>query len=405
MTTIKDQLNIIKDVFKKKDNDIIIKTITGIHPIILMYYQMIDSKLDYYIDKLPKEYFNFDIDDAIDIFIKIGDASFVTYIIKKCNLYVIDFLQTDRRTKGSKIIEEMIDYYIEMDDINNLNIIHENNKYFGSYGFNTTKIIIDNCIVQNKPKILELFIMDHKNNDIDDAEPENFKGYICSHIMFRGDLVDIVKIFHEYSKTFPDFINFDFNLVFNAALVNGRERCMLYALDNSLVDYYYEEEGEGFTTVNGIYPFTDTIMYAIIGKNINCVRRVFNMFMNKSNNIIKENYWEQYFKFAAVYGTVEIIKYMITIKPYLIEQIEDFYNNILKFALCDANIDIVKFAVNNGATFSNSIHYFVKDYNNGRSPEELPIDEDYIDFYMKKYKSPEDFDIKYMECMEYIHKN
>ncbi len=398
MASIKDQIKIIKDVVSSNDKENIIKKIANIHPIILMYYQMMDNTFEYYNDKLPDEYFNFDINDAIKMFIQIGDANFVNYIIKEFNFHKHCFVYKDKREKGTKIIETMIEYYIYTDDINNLNIIHDNINFGGLESFNTTYYIINNSIIYNKPKILELFLMDPNNNNEDNAEPNEFNNIICSHIMYRGDLVDIVNVFHKYSKKYPDFINFDFNIVFNAALVYGREKCMQYVLNNGTINYHYEKEGEGFTTVNEIYPFTDSIMYAIIGKNINCVRTIFDMFMSKINN----DNWIEYFKFASVYGTLEIIKYMLTIKPHLVEQIDDFYNNILKFALCEANIDIVKFAIINGANYSKDMHEFVKDYNNGRGPEEA-VDEDYIDFYMKKYALSDNFNEKYIECIRLIN--
>jgi hypothetical protein len=402
MGDIKDQVDIIKEVVKTQNMEQIINVIKNINPIILMYYQMMDNSFEYYTDKLPEDYFNFDVDEAIDIFIDIGDASFVNYIIKEFNLYIFDCNKTNRRLKGTKIIEEMIDHYVENDDINNLNIIHENSYFEGLNEFNTTSYVIDSCVIQNNPKILELFLMNPNNNNIDDAEPENFTNHICSHIMYRGDFIDIIKVFHDYSKKFPDFIDFNFDIVFNSALVNGREKCMEYALNNGVINYHYEKESSGLVTINGIYPFTDTIMYSIIGKNINCVKTVFEIFM-KDITINEINNWEQYFNFASVYGNLEIIQYMIILKPYLVEQITDFYNNILKFALCEGNIDIVKFAMINGAKFHNNMLKFVDDFNNGRCSDALPVDNDYIDFYMMKFTSPPDFKDKYIECMMYIH--
>ena len=61
MASIEVQVNIIKDVLNTHDKELIINTIKNIHPIILMYYQMIDNTFEYYTDKLPEEYFNFKI--------------------------------------------------------------------------------------------------------------------------------------------------------------------------------------------------------------------------------------------------------------------------------------------------------------------------------------------------------
>ncbi len=394
MAQIQEQFNIIKDVVKTNNKDSIIKIINGIHPLILMYYQMMNNSFECYTNKLPKEYFDFDIDEAIKMFIKIDDISFVNYIIKK---FCYNKLNIDDYNKGIKIIEKLIEYYVFNDNINNINLLNNINFESINY-FNINYFVINECIIYNKPNILKMFLMEPDNNHEDNIEPDEFKSYICSHIMHRGDLVEIVKVFHEYSIKYPEYINFDYNLVFNCALVNGREKCMEYALKLGHIDYYYyEEEKCDYSTINSIYPFTDSIMYAIIGKNINCIKKVFEIFNNRIDNIkIKE-----YFNFASVYGNLDIIMYMLNYKSHMVQIDNQFYNNILKFALCEGNIDIVKFAKNNGAIYSTDMGNFIEDYNDGRGPEEA-FDNDFIDFYMKKYALPEDYKQKYIECMKYL---
>jgi hypothetical protein len=402
MASIQDQINIIKNIIKTKDKGLIINTIKEINPVVLMYYQMIDNTFEYYTDKLYDGCFNFDIDDAIQQFIEFDDVDFIIYIIKEFNFHLNTFQNKENRLKGVKIIEEIIYYYIENNHVNNLSIIFEKCKCFeGSNSFHILDTIYDYCYRNNNFKILEMYLMDPSNNcENDDTDPDEFNHTRCASLMSYGDYVDIIRVLHKYSEKYPAFLNFDFNLVFNAALVFGREKCIQYVLDNSTIDYHYEEEGEGFTKVNGIYPFTDSIMYAIMGKNINCVKIVLDIFK------INENNWEHYFKFAAVYGNLEIIQYMITIKPYLVDQIENFYTNILKFALCEGNIEIVKFAINNGATYSTNLNdmlQFVENYNDGRGPEHMAIDEDYTCFYDEKYHHPENIDEKIAECIQFIH--
>ncbi len=386
MVSIQTQLNKIKDIMAKEDT-------ININTIIYLYYQMLNNHKFVYSDK----YLNIDTNEAIKTIIKIGDINFIPYFLKKLYNYSYILESIENNKKISKIIEGVIEYYIENNDIDNLNNIHQVINKEGIETINTIYYIINSCIILNNYKILKMFLL-NPNNNFEETEPDEFKYYICSHIMFRGDLVEIIKVFHEYSIKFPNFINFDFNLVFNAALVNGREKCMEYAINNGKIEYHYEDNKYGYTTVEKIFPFTDSIMYAIIGKNINCVKMVFELFKNKINNN-----WYEYFKFASVYGTLEIIQYMLKIKQN-IELNNDFYNNILKFALCNGNIDIVKFAYNNGAIYSNDIHDFIEDYNDSRGPASA-VDEDYIDFYMNKYTLPENFNEKYFECMKFIHNN
>jgi hypothetical protein len=143
-------------------------------------------------------------------------------------------------------------------------------------------------------------------------------------------------------------------------------------------------------------------MYAIIGKNIRCVQTVFDMFINKQN-VNNITMFKCYFNFAAVYGTLEIIQYMITRKPHFVDQIENFYDNLLKFALCEGNIEIVKFAINNGATYNHNMKIFVEDYNNNRNDDYIGVENDDFDMYELKRLLPEDINDRIEECMRFIN--
>ena len=398
MDKIQEQLNIIKNILMTQDNILIINTIENINPIILMYYQMIDNTFEYYTNKLPKEYFNFDIDDAIDMFIDIDDMDFIIYIIEKFN-----FLNPQNIEKGEQIIKEMCEYYIDDDDIDNLNIIYAKFKSIPS-SLNISKIILNYCYRNNKTNIIEIYLRVPENKIEYEEDPYVFNGYMCSLLMTWGDYVDTINVLYKYSQEYPALLNFDFDIVFNSALVGGRYKCMHYALNHSTIDYYCKDETNEtysieFDIIDYIYPITDSIMYAIIGKNINCFRTVFDMFKDK----LKECNWEHYFKFASVYGTLEIIQYMIIMKPYIVDKIEDFYNNILKFALCEGNIDIVKFAIINGANYSPNMIEFVNDYNNGRDTDYDGVAGDITGFYDELYHCPDDLDERIMKCMHFIH--
>ncbi len=393
--SIQESINNIKEVLKTNNEKLIMSIIIDIDPIILLYYQMTNESFKYYTDKLPTMYCVLNCDEALRVFIKINDAQFFNYAVK-----ILKF-------QNASIGHKMIIHYIENNDVASLNIIKDLNPY------SITNAIIDYCFQNNKHEILKQYLMNPENNDIDFAEDNEFNNTMCGPIMSKGDLIDIIKVFSECSQQFPDRVDFDFNLVFNAALVFGREKCMHFLLNKYTINYIYKKEDDAFNSYMyfheiktdsdfySSFPFTDSIMYAIMGKNINCVCLVLDMFKNE----IKHENWKHYINFAAVYGTLEIIKYMITIKPYMVEEIDNFYNNILKFALCKVNIDIVKFAISNEATFSESFHEFVENYNEYRSTEEDAIDNDHFDFYVKKLLYPADFDEKYAECMRIINKN
>jgi len=291
MSTIQDKINIINDVLNTQNEELIMNTIKDIHPVILTYYEMTNETFKNYTDNLPEGYFHIDInDDVIDIFIEIGDANFV--------IYADNEYDTD-----NEIIRMMLTHYVKTDDANNLQIINNNSDVDVSYC----------CFYHNKPELLKTIIMEPANNT---NEADHFKENKCGLIMGEGDLLEIIKVYHEHSTTYPDFSSFNFNLVFNGALAYGREVCMQYALNNSTIDYNYQIN-YNYETEPQMFPFYDTIMYAIIGKNMICVQTVFDMFMNQPN-VIDNNNWTQYFNFAAVYGSLEIILIrLLVIKDYV----------------------------------------------------------------------------------------
>ncbi len=387
MELIQAQFNTIKEVVETNNEEHIMNTIDIMHPLSILYYKMSNESFITYINKLPEDFFSdIDYDELNDMIVEIDNINFLIYALKELNILNEDF-------DMCLVIGEMILNFVHENNISNLKLIYD------ELGFNDKIVTIS--IACNKPEILKQFI----NNPYDqyDEDDDIFYRFICSKIMSSGDFIDIVQVYHKDSDNSLD--NYDMNHLFKCALVYGREMCMHYALNNSNIEYYYEDEPElegNITDVVTIYPFSDSIMYAIIGKNMNCIQTVFNIF----NNQIKDENWKEYFKFASVYGTLEIIKYMITIKPYLVDQIENFYTNILKFALCEGNLDIVEYAINNGATFSNEFIEFANDYNSGREVYHFDgIEDDYTLFYEKKYIHPIDIKERIESCLRFIHNN
>ena len=395
MSTIQDKINIIKDIFNTQNEELIIETLKTIHPIIITYYEMLDENFKNYMistinDKLPTNFFDIDVNKDINIFIEIRDATFVCYAEKAYDT-------------NDKIITKMINYYIKNNDINNLKII---SNYMTDkddhFDYDT---VIEKCIKYNKLEALNFILMEY-TNDFHDYDICTFEGYYSTFIMKHGDLIDIIKIFHEFLIKYPDFnsshFNFNFNVVFNAALKYGREKCMHYALNNGSIDYYNDslDHSNGYYRyIIEIFDFQDSIIFAIMGKNLNCIQIVFDIFKNQLDN----NNWDKYFKFAAVYGTLDIIKYMITLKPYLVGEIENFYTNILQFALCEGNLEIVQFAINNGATYSVDMDEFIKEYNSDREIIQPNFMDDFIDYGRSLHSLPKDIDKRIEKCMQFIH--
>ncbi len=238
----------------------------------------------------------------------------------------------------------------------------------------------------------------------------SFINVYASNIFSYGDHVEIFQIYIEFINN-TDYDIFGnahiygskFKTLCESALVEGRERTMQFALnnENSLELYEYQNTNIYSDFMFLAFQFHDTINYAIMGQNLNCIRTVIDIYT--ATNTINDENWEVYFTFAAVYGNMNIINYFLIIKPFMPELIEDFYNKMLKFALCNANINVIKWALNNGAVYSQTIGDFVEHYNQNRAEEVEMIGEDWSLFITNKYTLPNNFQTKYHECMMAIH--
>ncbi len=242
----------------------------------------------------------------------------------------------------------------------------------------------------------------HEKYDYDDYE-EIFQELIIE----TGDNVDIFKVLYEYwISKYGESIDIDFQYIFEVSLVNGYEKIMHFAFNNAECKYKIDHTNTNF---NNIFNFDDTITYAIMGQNINCMILVITVY---SDNI-KESNWQNYVLFAAMFGTLEIIKYLITIKPSIVLSIDNFYTKILQYSLCQVDIEIIRWSLDNGAQYSTEVENFIDTVNKIRDAGpssgyseislESYINEDKVAYYDSKYFYPENFHAKLNECKKFIH--
>jgi hypothetical protein len=380
MSTIKDQIDIFNKVLTDGDNDIIMNTIKSFHPFLILYL-INNNNIKKYTKKLPERFFNIEFDDEC-----------VKYII---NIYKFnhdpdsyDTINYHHDDDISFIIRYISNVYIINNDINNINNLYY---HFKNCAFE----ILYQMILCNSVELLDTFmIMNFYNNDSDGLEDDSiFDEAFCKYIMRETNCVEMISIFHNYSKAYPDKMSVDINTVFNCALVYGDEKCMHYALNHGAD---YSLDNNPFDIAEPV----DTLMYAIIGNNINCIKTVCELYLNK---YINENIWEQYILFAAAFGTIEIIQYLISLKPHKFEQIEQVYNKILKYGLINANFNCVKYALNNGAIYNDEMGIFVHYYNTlySRSTDNVNHLDSY-DYYIILRTLPNNYDTEYQKCLDYI---
>jgi len=286
------------------------------------------------------------------------------------------------------IIQNIVQEYVKKNDIDNINNIYGYLKY-------SVFEILYQMILESNFELLDTFIiMNFYNNNNDGLEDDNvFNEALCKYIMREKNSLEMIRIFHNYHNAYPNKMNFDITTVFNCSLVNGNEKCMHYALNNG-AEYSINDNPFNNTEI------IDTLTYAIIGKNLNCIKKVCSMYLT---NFINEDNWERYILFASTFGTIEVLQYLINLKPHRIEQIEELYNKILKYALIDSNFDCIKYALNNGAIFNDDMETFVNEYN--RLYSRCTDDADHLDsydFYIKLRTLSDNYEDELQKCINII---
>ncbi len=388
MESIQQHIDNIKNSIDNLSEEDIMEVINTTKPIIVLYYLMKNESFEYYTNKLPANFFFRDDNEEIEFNITIEDANFIKFCINKFKYHYLE----DYFEDTIDILDALIVDYKKKNDITNLNIINE-------ILHNNIRKVDKIIPFYQKPHIYEQFLMKpNSENDFFDEDESHFSYIICNSILRYGDSLDIIKLFYECSKKYPDLLEFNFKNVLECALVNGREKTMQFVLDNCNCNSNELYEFETDCCFENFFDISDTITIALLGNNIVCLQTVIEFFSDR----IKYEDWFEYCKFAAVYSSEEILQYLIILKPYIVEKNENFYNIILQYALCNANFDNVKLALRNGAEYSVNMQKFINEYNRKRSTEEYIAESDPAEVITIKLLLSENFNEQFNECMNFI---
>ncbi len=384
MISIEGIVNNFNEIIATNNKDTIIRTIKEYHPIIGLF--LISSvKVKEYLKYITYNLLDFD-DECVNYLIKINNYNMGDDENKELDIDDRNSIHHDDDINF--IIANISMGYVSRNDINNINNIYNNFKYCAFE-------ILYQMILANNFELLDTFIiMNFYNNQNDGLEDiDIFNDALCKYSMRETNSLEMIRIFHNYYQAYPDKMNFDITIVLNCALVNGKEICMHYALNNG---------AEYFVDVNQFNndEIIDTLIYAIIGKNLNCVRTICDVYLNE---FIQDCNWERYILFASTFGTIDIVKYLLNLQPHLVEQIENLYNKILKYALINVNNDCVLFALNNGAIYNDNMLEFVHEYNTLYNrcidnPDYL----DTYDFYIVFRLLPDNYEHELQKCIDFV---
>ena len=355
------------EVFKTSTDDFILETLTKYHPCILLYYKKMNEDFNQYFEKIPIEFFNFNIDEEC---------------CKIINIFV-------KSHKARNIYNSIIIHFIKFNDISNINILYQK--------YDCLDFIVEALIVSNNPELLELFLsMNLYNQNGIELMADVF--FTSNSLIFnRTDKVHICQVLHNYfQNNSASQEDYHVNTILNTALVYGRENSMHFALNNGGT-FSQDDMHQNITP--------DTMFYAIVGGNINCIKTIYETFKEhiEDRNIL------QYINFASIFGTPEIIEYILTFKPHITDQIDKrkFFNSILMYSLCNLNTQIMEYALRNGAVYKDGYLEYIKKFNSiyDRTFEDESLGfllEDKYDFWFVFCRLPEDYNTKLPEFIETI---
>lgn len=231
-------------------------------------------------------------------------------------------------------------------------------------------------------------------NEEEDGE-FNFDLY-CTMILEKYDesFLEIIQKYSEMSNTFDGFDTINFQSLHECALITGHYDIIQYTRDNGAVFSDYDE---------GEYSYNPgSISYAVVGNNIDCVKYVIEQYKNNIENLINIDEWKNYIKWTAGFSTVEIINYIVSNIDGIQDIFHNFYAYILEWALTNGNIELVKYALENGAIFTDDMHTRIIEYNSDRKPNESNID-DFTDFDYYTLSLTDNIKNNIEKCMAIIH--
>ncbi len=376
-------------LFYKLPSEIILMCLKKIKTPVLFKLCMLYHSFWEFMKMIPVENFNFlDFNDLKEV------STFLNHI-KTLNddditNFVIDIFATGLSINNSDNI--IIDCRTLL-----FNFLMDCPMFLGSIEFDSTSN-------EYKDLVIALF----HNNDIEKFEKIckatfneeedtefNFDLY-CTMILEKYDesFLEIIRKYIEMSNTFDGFDTIDFQSLYECALITGHYDISQFARENGAVFIDYDEEEDSYTP--------GSISYAVVGNNLDCVKYVIDQYLEKNDTPLFNIEWKNYIKWAAGFSTVEIINYIISNIEGIQNIFDNLYEYILEWALANGNIELVKYALVNGAIFNDNMHTRIIEYNLDRKPNESNID-DFTDFDYYTLSLTDNTKNNIEKCMTIIH--
>jgi hypothetical protein len=199
---------------------------------------------------------------------------------------------------------------------------------------------------------------------------------ICIDIMELNDCVLCIQKLYELSNDvelrlfFDDYI-FDqsiMQVIMDCSLMAGCPQTLTFTLNNGAeyTEFEYTEPADEIEELDVIQR-KPSILIAIIGKNMECIRKMFELSLELDQSREDPNFWVECINLASSHGTPEIIEYIKSLNPNIMQVIATyclcennlvskcFYTFIIEKALYNGNIQCFLYGMYKGGEFNNDM--------------------------------------------------
>jgi hypothetical protein len=283
-------------------------------------------------------------------------------------------------------------------------------------------LIIKKILAANKPLLLTQLL-----GRVYNRQRPYYNIYFHSTIQFICELNDNYQLLDIFINilllspvcmSHPKFISNNINVIiddlFHLSLRTGRIKCAKVALKYISKIYIRKYTGESNifnnkSLSNTLYKKESTMMHAIMGKNIECIELVLELYKDMQFDIFDE--YEHLINIASSHGNPQILNILSKILPNKFYTI-GIYDSILINALSNANVDNILFvkSINYDININHIIHEAEKiiKYKHSNQVYEisgLHMGQKVIDFTLfwnKYFTLPCNIDYNFVECCNMI---
>ncbi len=351
-----------------------------------------------------------------------NDETYIGYIREISPSKIYDFTNTSI-VKSNLIESVYMNYHVGTLFLNRtmlqLSRMINNNKFdyfllihyipalINSHNTNLTISFINWCIENSRLYYSSIIQEIFKQNNADMFEnvirftwnPPSEYGHFyfdtcLSSIFEENDNVEILQKIFQLQSEFN--FTFEIDRMFECALLFGRKNCMEVLLSNGIEFYINDEEVDTYIIDEPTHHF---LRCAIIGKNIECMQRLYSVYRRE----ITSEDLEKLLLLASQLSTPEILDFLFSLQPDI--KTNQLISKLLAYALTTANVNCLIYCQTNGAIFTTELFEMYREVRATRDEDISPTNTYEFDptlYYELTINNCEDYDEKLDECIRLL---